>query len=335
VLGGAALAADLARDRPAAAVIASESPGTARWFCELLARTTLELSESRDVAGVELGGAYKSVVAVTAGLAEALGFGEAARTALVTRGFAELGLVASALKDETISPATLAGPAGLGDLILGCTSARARDWQVGYLLGRGGPLDKTEANRADAAAEIGETIRALGALAAPLDLELPVLDAAHAILAGRRSGHDAVLKLIAPRARRATLVRPSETNLLEMDEIDEGGKALADGAEIEGAKAVQAEVLDTERSQYRSQDHGGANVGRGGGPAVREPAHEAAGKGVPGAGWVDDRLDRERGRGEDAALVEQEGAGVAALDHDGARPEGANHSGGGGQVRKP
>jgi glycerol-3-phosphate dehydrogenase (NAD(P)+) len=336
VLAGSLLAGDLARDRPANAVIACTSLPTASWFHQLLSRSTLEISESIDVTGVELAGAWKSVVAVTAGLAEALGFGEAARSSLITRGFGELMLLGTALRDSHgVLAETLAGPAGLGDLALACTSARARDWQVGYLLGRGVGLNQTQADRSDAAAEIIETTAAVTALAAQVGVELPLLQAAQTLLSGRRTGQDAVLKLIAPRARRATLLRPSETNLLEMDEIDEGGKTLADGAEIEAAEAIEAEVLDAIRGQHGAEDHRGADVRRGGRPAVGQPAHEAAGKGVSGTGWIDDRLDREGGGSEDAAFVEQQGAGVAALDDDGARPQGPNHPGRGGQVRKP
>lgn len=336
VLGGPLLASDLARDRPATAVIAGTSPETVGKFRDLLTRATLEISTDDDVAGVELAAAYKSVVAVTAGLAEALGYGEAARGVLVMRGYAELVRLGAALGDSTgIRPQTLAGPAGLGDLVLGCTSPRARDWQVGYLLGRGLSVEKVHADRSDAAAEIAETVRAVLALGRRLSLETPLLEAAQVVLSGRRSGQDAVLKLVAPSARRASVVRPLEPDLFEVDEIDEGGETLANRGQIQAAEAIEAEVLDAVGSQHRAEDHRGANVRRGGAAAVGQPAHESAREGVARAGWVDDGLDREGGGREDATLVKEQGASIAALDHDGARPEGADHAGGGGQVRKP
>jgi glycerol-3-phosphate dehydrogenase (NAD(P)+) len=336
VLAGPLLSGDLARDRPACAVLAGESSETVRGMVQALGRPNLEIGESTDAAGVELGAAYKSVVAVAAGVAEALGFGEASRGLLVMRGYGELVRLAAALGAMgPILPETLAGPAGLGDLVLGCTSPRARDWQLGYMLGRGVSLEKLQAEHPDATAEIAETIRAATALVRHLGLDLRVPEAAAAVLSGRRAGQDAVLKLIAPHARRASLSRPSETNFLEMDEVDEGGKTLADGTEIQGAKAVEAEIFDTIRGEHGTEDHGGANVRRRGGPAVGQPTHESTGKGVTGAGWVDDGLDRESRGGEDAALMEEQGASVATLDHDGARPKGPDHPGRGGQVRKP
>src|SRR5215831_18274902 len=113
-----------------------------------------------------------------------------------------------------------------------------------------------------------------------------------------------------PIARRSAAVAavrvndsgtPSDLDLLEVDQVGEGGEPLADLAEIEPTKPIEAEVLDRERGQDRAQDHRRSDGRRAGVSFAGDPAHEAAAERVAGAGRVDDVLDRERRRSEDAA----------------------------------
>jgi glycerol-3-phosphate dehydrogenase (NAD(P)+) len=131
-----------------------------------------------DVRGVELGGSLKNVIAIAAGIVDGLGFGNNSRAALITRGLAEitrLGVAAGA------DPRTFAGLAGMGDLILTCTGALSRNRSVGMELGRGRSLDEVLGGMV-AVAEGVRTTRSAYDLARRLEIEMPIVEAMHAIL---------------------------------------------------------------------------------------------------------------------------------------------------------
>jgi len=137
VLSGPSFAREVAEKHPTAVVIASPDAESARTVQRLVSDIHFRAYSSDDVAGVELAGALKNVIAVACGISDALSFGHNTRAALITRGIAEmtrLGLRLGAKKE------TFLGLAGIGDLVLTCTARLSRNYHVGYELGKGRPL---------------------------------------------------------------------------------------------------------------------------------------------------------------------------------------------------
>ncbi len=190
VLSGPGFAADIARGLPTALTLASRD--RAARLQAALSTETLRLYRSRDVTGVELGGALKNVIAIAAGLAMGAGLGESARAALITRGFAEMNRYATA---RGALPETLAGLSGLGDLVLTATSPQSRNTAFGLALGQGGPAAPPRGTTVEGLA----TARAVAAQARADGLEMPVTEMVVAVLDG---------KLTMDQAREALLARP-------------------------------------------------------------------------------------------------------------------------------
>jgi glycerol-3-phosphate dehydrogenase (NAD(P)+) len=136
VLTGPSFAADIARGLPTALTLA----GADEALQARLSTPSLRLYRSADVVGAELGGALKNVMAIAAGVVMGAGLGDSARAALMTRGFAEMQRFALA---KGARAETLAGLAGLGDLILTCTSAQSRNFRFGQAMGQGAAFDPT------------------------------------------------------------------------------------------------------------------------------------------------------------------------------------------------
>jgi len=134
VLSGPTFAAEVSRKLPSALVVASRDPESAALVQRVVATSYLRTYTSNDILGVELGGALKNVIAIAAGIAEGLGFGQNTRAALITRGLAEIIRLGSVLKAD---PGTFAGLSGVGDLVLTCTSTQSRNYTVGMEIGKG------------------------------------------------------------------------------------------------------------------------------------------------------------------------------------------------------
>jgi glycerol-3-phosphate dehydrogenase (NAD(P)+) len=149
------------------------------------------------VAGVEVGGALKNVMAVATGIAEGLGLGFNARAALITRGLAEMTRLGVKLGAE---PGTLAGLAGLGDLVLTCTGSLSRNRAVGVEIGRGASLEKVLEGK-ETVAEGVVTTQSAHALAAREGVEMPIVDAVHKVLFEGQSARDAIASLMARELR--------------------------------------------------------------------------------------------------------------------------------------
>ena len=177
-LSGPSFALEVAMGQPTAVTIASHDADAAREAQALFQTAAFRVYTSPDVRGVELGGALKNVIAIAAGVIEGLGFGNNTRAALITRGLAEitrLGVAAGA------DPRTFAGLAGMGDLILTCTGALSRNRSVGVELGRGRPLEEVLGGMVMVAEGV-RTTRSARDLARKLEIEMPIVDAVHAIL---------------------------------------------------------------------------------------------------------------------------------------------------------
>jgi glycerol-3-phosphate dehydrogenase (NAD(P)+) len=169
-LSGPNLAAEVARNLPASAVVASPDLELARRVADRLARRRFRLYVNEDILGVELAGALKNVVAIAAGAADGLGFGDNGKAGLLTRGLAEmmrLGIAAGA------NPLTFAGLAGMGDLIATCGSRLSRNHRLGEELAKGRTWTEIEATM-PGTAEGAYTVKAALALAERLGVEMPI-----------------------------------------------------------------------------------------------------------------------------------------------------------------
>jgi glycerol-3-phosphate dehydrogenase (NAD(P)+) len=198
VLSGPTFAREVALAQPTAAVIASDDDDLAAELQRRLGSREFRLYTNRDVVGVEVGGALKNVIAVATGLADGLGLGENARAALVTRGLAEITRLAVTLGGE---PATLAGLAGLGDLVLTSTGTLSRNRALGMALARGeSPEGARQATRM--VAEGVPTVRAALALAARHGVALPIATEVAAVLFDGKPPAEALASLLGRAATR-------------------------------------------------------------------------------------------------------------------------------------
>jgi glycerol-3-phosphate dehydrogenase (NAD(P)+) len=178
VLSGPNIAAELAQGKPAGTVIATRFPRVSALTQQALSCAQLRVFESADVCGVELCGALKNVVAIAAGMADQLQVGDNAKALLITRGLSELMRLALALGAE---PATTAGLAGIGDLMVTCASPLSRNHRVGVALAQGMPLE--DALRAlGMVAEGVHASRSVRELAKAHGLEMPLFEHIHRVL---------------------------------------------------------------------------------------------------------------------------------------------------------
>ena len=198
VVSGPSFADEVARGAPTAVAVAATDAETASFVASLLRAETLRAYESDDIAGVEVGGAVKNVLAIAAGASDGLGFGHNARAALITRGLAETGRLCTALGGRR---ETMMGLAGLGDLVLTCTGDLSRNRRVGLALASGKTL-------AEILTELGHVAEGVGAATAVRALsrhhrvDMPICDAVHGVLYEGLAPRDAVLRLLQrePRA---------------------------------------------------------------------------------------------------------------------------------------
>ncbi len=181
VLSGPSFAHEVARDLPTAVVAAATDAAASLHVQEEFRGRRFRLYATDDVVGVEIGGAYKNVIAIAAGVVEGLGLGHNALAGLVTRGLAEMTRLAVAMGGR---PETLAGLSGLGDLVLTCTGAASRNHHLGIELGQGRALEQILAGMRMVAEGVNtaEGILALGARAG---VELPIAEQMADVLAGR------------------------------------------------------------------------------------------------------------------------------------------------------
>ncbi|HXG03195.1 MAG TPA: NAD(P)H-dependent glycerol-3-phosphate dehydrogenase [Candidatus Binatia bacterium] len=178
-LSGPTFAREVALGLPTACVVAGDPALTAH-LQGVLGTREFRLYTNRDVVGVEIGGALKNVIAIATGLADGLGLGENARAALITRGLAEITRLAVAMGGQA---ATLAGLAGLGDLVLTCTGSLSRNRALGLALVRGETRDSVE-RRTRMVAEGARTVASAVALGERHRVTLPICVEVHRVLFG-------------------------------------------------------------------------------------------------------------------------------------------------------
>jgi len=178
-LSGPSFAVDLARGLPTAVTLAAENIELAEYLCGKLAAPHFRLYRSRDLIGVEIGGAAKNVLAIACGVALGRELGASAHAALLARGFAELMRFAVA---QGARPETVMGLSGLGDLALTCSSPQSRNYSLGFAIGRG---EKPQEASHGKLTEGAWTAPILTQKARDLGVEMPIAEAVTAILAGR------------------------------------------------------------------------------------------------------------------------------------------------------
>ena len=201
VLSGPTFAHEVARGLPTAVTLAADDVALAERLRERIALPTFRIYVSDDVAGAEIGGAVKNVLAIACGVVEGKGLGQNARAALISRGFAEMtrfGMALGARKE------TLAGLSGLGDLVLTCSSVSSRNYSLGKGIGEGRSAAELLADR-HTVAEGAFTAPVLARLAAEKGIEMPIVDAVDALIAGRASV-DEVLGALLSRPLKPELV---------------------------------------------------------------------------------------------------------------------------------
>jgi glycerol-3-phosphate dehydrogenase (NAD(P)+) len=198
VMSGPSFAREVGSGSPTAITIASSDPATAARVQEEFASQTLRLYTNDDVVGVELGGALKNVIAIAAGATQGLGLGHNSVAALVTRGIAEITRLAVACGGKR---ETLAGLAGLGDLVLTCTGALSRNRHVGLELGSGRRLPEILADMNGKVAEGVRTTHAALELARQMEIEMPITEQVAAVLNEQISAKEAMKELMSRPGR--------------------------------------------------------------------------------------------------------------------------------------
>ncbi len=200
VVSGPTFALEVAHGLPTAVTVASTDASFAADMAARLHSNTFRAYTSNDVPGVEVGGAVKNVLAIAAGIADGLGYGANARTALITRGLAEMMRLGETLHGQR---ETFMGLAGLGDLVLTCTDDQSRNRRLGLALGKGERLEDALA-AIDQVVEGVQTAREVHELALSQGVDMPITEQVYAVLYEARKPKDAVQVLL-NRDRKAEL----------------------------------------------------------------------------------------------------------------------------------
>ena len=200
-LSGPSFAQEVARGDPTAITIASQDAALLRTVQQEFSDSSFRVYTNSDVVGVELGGALKNIVAIAAGICDGLGFGHNSVAALITRGLAEMTRLVVACGGRA---ETMAGLAGLGDLVLTCTGGLSRNRSVGVELGRGRKLSDIIAGMHGMVAEGVFTTTAAVGLAHARGVEMPITEQMDAILHQGKSPREAIQELMSRTGKSET-----------------------------------------------------------------------------------------------------------------------------------
>ena len=192
VLSGPNLAKEIAQNKIAGTVIASNNEDLIKLVKDTLSSKTFKIFSSNDIQGVELGGALKNIYAIICGLADSLEVGENALGLILTRSMAEMSRFAVA---KGANPVTFLGLSGMGDLVATCTSTLSRNYQLGHNLGTGMGLDDAKDN----VGQVAEGIRTLEVIrneSISLDLKMPLIESLYNIIHKKSSPNSLINDLI-------------------------------------------------------------------------------------------------------------------------------------------
>lgn len=192
VMSGPSHAEEVSRGLPTTNVVACTDKETAHFIQDVFMTDNFRVYTSSDVAGVELGGALKNVIALCAGISDGLGYGDNTKAALMTRGIAEISRLGVAMgADEK----TFSGLSGIGDLIVTCTSMHSRNRRAGILLGKGKNLDET-LKEVHMVVEGVNTAAAAYKLSQKYNISMPITAEAYKVLFENKNARDAVTDLM-------------------------------------------------------------------------------------------------------------------------------------------
>ncbi len=180
VVSGPNLAKEIARQEPTATVVACDYDPTAEWVAAMTASSYFRPYRNTDIVGVEIGGVVKNIIALAVGLTDGRGFGDNSKASIITRGLTETTRLASALGAH---PDTLAGLAGLGDLVATCASPLSRNRTAGKLYGEGHTTEQVVGQMRQTAEGV-KSVGAVVALAHSVGVEMPIAEAVNAVVNG-------------------------------------------------------------------------------------------------------------------------------------------------------
>ncbi|WP_219836519.1 NAD(P)H-dependent glycerol-3-phosphate dehydrogenase [Paenibacillus sp. R14(2021)] len=192
VLSGPSHAEEVVRKLPTTVVVASSSIEAAEQVQDAFITNYFRVYTNKDVVGVEVAGAIKNIIALGAGLTDGLGFGDNAKAALLTRGLAEISRLGAAMG---ANPLTFAGLAGVGDLVVTCTSKHSRNWRAGAMLAEGLSLDEVLA-RMGMVVEGVRTTSAARELSRQFGVEMPITEQLFEVLFQNKQPRSAVESLM-------------------------------------------------------------------------------------------------------------------------------------------
>lgn len=192
VLSGPSHAEEVGRELPTTVVVGAKDQRTAEYIQSIFMSRVFRVYTSPDMLGIELGGSLKNVIALAAGMADGLGYGDNTKAALITRGIAEISRLGTKMGGKA---ETFAGLAGMGDLIVTCASVHSRNRRAGVLMGQG----KTMQEAMDEVKMVVEGVysaKAAKALAAKYDVSMPIVEEVNKILFENKKAEDAVKELM-------------------------------------------------------------------------------------------------------------------------------------------
>jgi glycerol-3-phosphate dehydrogenase (NAD(P)+) len=191
-LGGPSFATEVARGMPTAVTVAGRWERITKQVQDAFHTPVFRPYTSTDIIGCEIGGCVKNVIAIAAGLATGMQFGDNARAALITRGLREITRLAV---KKGANPLTLSGLAGLGDLVLTASSEQSRNFRVGFGIGKGKTLDEIQAELGQVAEGVLNA-RSVRALARKVEVEMPISEVVYRVLYEGISARQAVTELM-------------------------------------------------------------------------------------------------------------------------------------------
>lgn len=198
VLSGPSHAEEVSRGIPTTVVVGAESKKTAYFVQDIFMSDKFRVYTSPDIIGIELGASLKNVIALAAGVADGLGFGDNTKAALMTRGIAEMSRLGVAMGGKMVS---FSGLSGVGDLIVTCTSKHSRNRNAGYLMGKGYTMQEAM----DEVKQVVEGVysaKAALALARKYEISMPIVEQINFVLFEGKTARDAVNDLLLRDKRR-------------------------------------------------------------------------------------------------------------------------------------
>jgi glycerol-3-phosphate dehydrogenase (NAD(P)+) len=214
VLSGPSHAEEVSKRHPTTVTVSSEDMGAAEEIQDLFINHNFRVYTNPDVIGVEIGGALKNIIALAAGITDGLGYGDNAKAALITRGLAEIARLGTKMG---ANPLTFSGLAGIGDLIVTCTSVHSRNWRAGNLLGKGKNLQEVLDNMGMVVEGV-RTTKAAYQLAQKYNVSMPITCALYDVLFNGKNAKDAVDVLM---ARGKTHEMEDLVNILEERNLED------------------------------------------------------------------------------------------------------------------